>query len=187
MSFPATLGCSRRFRCRPQGACRWYFFQVIWHGILPGSCQTIFRAELLAVSCALGSVRRAIVYTDSQSVCRIATGILAQLRDGLSPGLPSDNRDLWAFFLSMARGADLDFVRVRWIKGHVNYRTAVGMDKVHAWFNHWVDLAAKEALGGHFTPLFQHMVKDFRRKLVLANWQRTCFLSRQGGDALCQR
>jgi hypothetical protein len=87
----------------------------------------------------------------------------------------------------MARGADLDIVRVRWIKGHVNYRTAVGMDKVHAWFNHWADLAAKEALGGHFTPLFQHMVKDFRRKLVLANWQRTCFLSRQGGDALCQR
>ena len=63
---------------------------------------------------------------------------------------------------------DLEDVRVRWIKGHVNYRTAVGMCKVHAWFNHWVDLAAKQSLCGHFTPLFQHVVKDFRFKLVTA-------------------
>ena len=81
----------------------------------------------------------------------------------------------------MARGADLDIVRVRWIKGHVNYRAAVGMDKVHAWFNHWADLAAKEALGGHFTPLFQHLVKDFRRKLVLAK----DLFSFQAGVAIC--
>ncbi len=40
-------------------------FQIVWHGILPGSCQTIFRAELLAVSCALSSARQAVVFTDS--------------------------------------------------------------------------------------------------------------------------
>ena len=41
----------------PSGRMQMVLFQVIWHGILPGSCQTIFRAELLAVSCALiGSV-----------------------------------------------------------------------------------------------------------------------------------
>ena len=143
-------------------------FQIVWHGILPGSCQTIFRAELLAVSCALSSARKAVVFTDSLSVCRIATRLLLQLRDGLSPVLPADNKDLWAYFLSVVRGMDLEGVRVRWIKGHVNYRTAVGMCKVHAWFNHWVDLAAKQSLCGHFTPLFQHVVKDFRFKLVTA-------------------
>ena len=54
------------------------------------------------------------------------------------------------------------------LKGHVNYGTAVGLDKIHAWFNHWADLAAKQALAGHDTPLFRHMVEDYKRMLSLA-------------------
>ena len=82
--------------------------------------------------------------------------------------MPQDNKDLWAFFLSNLRGCDLDSVRISWIKGHVNYRTEVGLDKIHAWFNHWADLAAKQALAGHDTPLFRHMVEDYKRMLSLA-------------------
>jgi hypothetical protein len=44
----------------------------------------------------------------------------------------------------------------------------VGLDKIHAWFNHWPDLAAKEALAGHATTLYTHMVKDYRRMMSLA-------------------
>ena len=84
---------------------------------------------------------------------------LGATQGGPFPVLPTDNRDLWAYFLSVARGTELEFVRVWWIKGHVNYRAAAGMCRIHA---------AKEALGGHFTPLFQHVVKDFRCKLVMA-------------------
>ena len=51
-------------------------------------------SELLAVSCALSSARKAVVYTDSLSVCRIATRLLLQLKEGLSPVLPVDNKDL---------------------------------------------------------------------------------------------
>ena len=69
-------------------------FQVIWHGILPGSCQTIFRAELMAVSCALGSVqsftrtpsRSAVLQLESwrnsetvfPQVCHLTTGIFVR-------------------------------------------------------------------------------------------------------------
>ena len=64
MSFPATLGCSRRFRCRPQGAYRWHL-----SGHLAWDPSGVMSNHL---SCATnGAVRRAIVYTDSQSVCRI--------------------------------------------------------------------------------------------------------------------
>ena len=42
------------------------------------------------------------------------------------------------------------------------------MVKAHAWSNHWVDLAAKEALKDHFAPLYMHLVKDFRQNLALA-------------------
>ena len=143
-------------------------FQVCWHGALPGSCQSIFRAELLAVACAVGMANKPVVFTDSQSVCRTANRILRQLQAGNPPGLPQDNKDLWAFFLSNLRGCDLDSVHISWIKGHVNYRTAVGLDKIHAWFNHWADLAAKQALAGHDTPLFRHMVEDYKRMLSLA-------------------
>ena len=51
-------------------------FQVCWHGVLPGSCQSIFRAELLAVSCAVGMAKKPTVFTDSQSVCRTAKSYL---------------------------------------------------------------------------------------------------------------
>ena len=71
--------------------------------------------------------------------------------------LPADNKDLCAFFLSMACGVDLDDSQIRWIKGHVNCKIVSGIDKIHPWFNHWVDLAAKTALKGHFTPLYVHL------------------------------
>ena len=34
-------------------------FEMAWCGVLPGACQSIFRAELLAVACAIGSATRA--------------------------------------------------------------------------------------------------------------------------------
>ena len=39
---------------------------------------------------------------------------------------------------------------------------------MHAWFNHWADAAAKQALQGHFTPLFKAVLCDFQRLSRLA-------------------
>ena len=138
-------------------------FDIVWSGILPGSCQSIFRAELLAVSCAFFRSTSPLVFTDSKSVARTAQRILRDLRLGRSPCLPSDHRDLWAFFLTAARGTNLDNAQVHWIKGHVDYRKATGLARLHAWYNHWADLAAKRALKGHFTPLYKAVVQDFQR------------------------
>ena len=156
-------------------------FDIVWSGILPGSCQSIFRAELLAVSCAFFRSTSPLVFTDSKSVARTAQRILRDLRLGRSPCLPSDHRDLWAFFLTAARGTNLDNAQVHWIKGHVDYRKATGLARLHAWYNHWADLAAKRALKGHFTPLYKAVVQDFQRlsKLIRSLHQF------QAGVGLC--
>ena len=87
-------------------------FEMAWCGVLPGACQSIFRAELLAVACAIGSATRPIVYTDSKSVYRVAAQIIDQLRSGVTPTLPQENKDLWAFFLTSLRGTDVVCVQV---------------------------------------------------------------------------
>ena len=145
---------------------------VCWHGILPGSCQSIFRAELLAVS---GRVGRLFIYTDSLSVLSYCKQDHATAASGDAPMLPADNKDLCAFFLSMACGVDLDDSQIRWIKGHVNCKIVSGIDKIHPWFNHWVDLAAKEGLKGlpHCMSIWLTSVVD------LWSWLKICTPFRQ--------
>ena len=55
-----------------------------------------------------------------------------------------------------------------------------GVTKIHAWFNHWADLAAKKALQGHLSPLYKAVLQDFQKKMALA---RDVF-SFQAGAAL---
>eukprot|EP00435_Cladocopium_sp_Y103_P039448 s2037_g10.t1 len=150
-------------RAKPGG-----LFDIVWSGVVPGSCQSIFRAELLAVSCAFARSSKPVVFTDSKSVARIAQRILDDLRSGFPPSIPTDHRDFWAFFLSAARDVDLEDAQVHWIKGHVDYKKVAGPARVRAWFNHWADAAAKQALQGHFTPLFKAVLCDFQRLSRLA-------------------
>eukprot|EP00435_Cladocopium_sp_Y103_P058162 s518_g20.t1 len=154
---------SAALRAKPGG-----LFDIVWSGVVPGSCQSIFRAELLAVSCAFARSSKPVVFTDSKSVARIAQRILDALRSGFPPSIPTDHRDFWAFFLSAARDVDLEDAQVHWIKGHVDYKKVAGPARVHAWFNHWADAAAKQALQGHFNPLFKAVLCDFQRLSRLA-------------------
>ena len=101
----------------------------------------------------LGSQLSSLIRKQCVKLPARSNKILNQLRTGTVPALPADNKDLWALFLSMVRVADLDFVQVHWVKGHVNYHTASGLDRIHAWFNHWADMVAMQALRGHFSPL----------------------------------
>ena len=43
-----------------------------------------------------------------------------------------------------------------------------GVDKIHAWFNHWADKAAKEVLSRHYTPLYKEVLREFHRSMSLA-------------------
>ena len=114
----------------------------------------------------MGTAKRPVVFIGSKSEGCPSYPFSAARE--IVPVLPADNRDLWSFFRSMAKGTDLQFAQVHWIKGHMNHRAVSGVDKIHAWINHWADQAAKQALKGHFLPLYQHVSRDFRKKLQLA-------------------
>eukprot|EP00435_Cladocopium_sp_Y103_P013827 s4592_g3.t1 len=140
-------------RAKPGGV-----FDVVWSDLVPGSCQSIYRAELLAVSCAFLRSSKPVVFTDSNSVARTAQRILSDLRSGFTPVLPCDHRDFWAFFLTAARGTDLEEAQVHWIKGHIDFRKVTGVPRTHAWYSHWADVAAKHALRGHFPSLYRSVL-----------------------------
>ena len=139
-------------------------FEHLAHGLLPGSCQTAYRAEIMAACSAVHSFLRPIVMLDCKGVVDTGNGILQDLRQGVEPVLPSENTDLWAFFLEGARGTILADVRLRWVRGHMNWRTCVGPDKVDAWFNHWADRAANAPLFwcSRYCLPFRGLIREFR-------------------------
>jgi len=156
-------------RAKADGAC-----ETAWCGVLPGACQSIFRAELG------GCLRN---WVSHETHCRHGFKICLQSSNTtyrVTPTRPQENKDLWAFFLTYLRGTDVDCVQVHWVKGQLNYRNATGVTKIHAWFNHWADLAAKKALQGHLSPLYKAVLQDFQKKMALA---RDVF-SFQAGAAL---
>ena len=117
------------------------------------SCQSIFRVELLAVSCALGRVRRPFIYTGSLSVCRIENRIMQQLRQGAAPMLPADNIQICGPFPSCQWLMVSIWIARRSVGSKVTSTTKPSpvLTRFMPGSSHWVDLAAKEALKGHFT------------------------------------
>eukprot|EP00438_Fugacium_kawagutii_P016388 Skav210370 [mRNA] locus=scaffold1357:474704:475540:- [translate_table: standard] len=63
------------------------------------------------------------------------------------------------FFLGL-RGCDHADCTITWVPAHRDYRRLQGMDKVHAWFNHWVDRAANNAARVSATPLYADLVSQ---------------------------
>ena len=139
-------------------------FVNLAHGLLPGSCHTAYRAEIMAACSAVHSFRRPIVTLDCKGVVDTGNSILRDLCQGVEPTLPSENTDLWAFFLEGARGTIFADARLRWVRGHMNWRTCVGPDKVDAWFNHWADRAANAPLFwcSRFCLPFRELIREFR-------------------------
>ena len=70
---------------------------TLWKGLLGGQ-QSVFRAELLAGSVALGSFSQVRVISDCLSFVRIATRLLHDFQRDMRPRMPSKHRDLWQYF-----------------------------------------------------------------------------------------
>ena len=103
-------------RAKADGAC-----ETAWCGVLPGACQSIFRAELG------GCLRN---WVSHETHCRHGFKICLQSSNTtyrVTPTRPQENKDLWAFFLTYLRGTDVDCVQVHWVKGQLNYRNATGL------------------------------------------------------------
>ena len=97
--------------------------------------------------------------------------MLWMISNGCRPVLPKEHLDLWTWFLEGARGCIPFGVKVVWIKGHVNWPKSFGLQKVHAWFNHWADRTAGAA--SHWVaqlPVYQSFVQRFFRQRRLARW-----------------
>ena len=146
-------------------------FQVLTHGIVPGGCHSAFRGEVMGLGGAVHSIKKGTICCDCLSAVRVANDLLWMISNGCRPILPKEHLDLWTWFLEGARGCTPFGVKVIWIKGHVNWRKASGLRKVHAWFNHWADQIAGAA--SHWVtrlPVYQSFVQRFFRQRRLARW-----------------
>ena len=93
---------------------------------------------------------------------RLLIQVTASLRN--VPILPSENTDLWAFFVEGAMGTILADTGLRWVRGHMNWRTCQGPAEVDAWFNHWADRAANATLFwcSRYCLPFRQLIREFR-------------------------
>eukprot|EP00438_Fugacium_kawagutii_P030029 Skav210980 [mRNA] locus=scaffold712:336637:344883:- [translate_table: standard] len=124
-------------------------------GPLPGSHQTPFRAELLALGIAFALHSRPWVFTDCSAVAKRANRLLSAKRSGRPLILPTEHTDLWTFFALQLDAVDLQCCRIEWIPSHRDWSKCQGVQRVHAWFNDWADKAAKAALSHHRTQLYE--------------------------------
>eukprot|EP00438_Fugacium_kawagutii_P009694 Skav208650 [mRNA] locus=scaffold1081:311044:316126:- [translate_table: standard] len=128
--------------------------RLLWSGPLPTTCQSIFRAEVLALAIAVASYGEAYICSDNQAAVRIASRLLAY---------PSDRRPahLRSFFLQCAQHATHRTHRVKWIPSHRDWRALSGRDRVFA-FSEVADRAAKAALASLMAvPLYQQLVTSW--------------------------
>eukprot|EP00438_Fugacium_kawagutii_P016749 Skav228882 [mRNA] locus=scaffold2395:202260:205295:+ [translate_table: standard] len=151
----ASLAAAAVIRAQSDGT-----YQVVWHGRLPGSLQSPFRAELLAGSIAFASHRAAHLYSDCLAFVKCAKRLLLASQDGVRPVLPQRHLDLWTFFWISLQGADSSQCSVTWVPAHRDYRLQQGMARAHSWFNGCVDKVAREASRSAICPLFSGLASQ---------------------------
>ena len=162
------------WRCRHLLLCGLWRMEIFrsWHMALsPGVAILHFMGEVMGPGGAVHSVKTGTICCDCLSAVRVANDLLWMISNGCRPILPKEHLDLWTWFLEGARGCIPFGVKVIWIKGHVNWRKSFGLQKVHAWFNHWADRTAGAA--SHWVaqlPVYRSFVQRFFRQRRLARW-----------------
>ena len=102
---------------------------------------------------------------------RVANDLLWMIGSGCRPILPKERLDLWTWFLEGARGCVPFGVKVLWVKGHVNWRKSFGLQKVHAWFNHWaIELLVLGRIGWLSFRCIMALFNGFFRQRRIARW-----------------
>lgn len=66
-----------------------------------------------------------------------------------------EHRDLWLLFWQQLSQVDLACCHIQWIPSRRSWSALQGAERSHAWFNHWVDQAAKAALGSRDAALYR--------------------------------
>eukprot|EP00438_Fugacium_kawagutii_P004160 Skav214085 [mRNA] locus=scaffold1560:58394:59906:- [translate_table: standard] len=151
----AALAAAAVIQARSDGT-----YQVTWHGRLPGSLQSPFRAEFLAGSIAFASHRAVHLFSDCLAFVKCAKRLLLASQQGVRPVLPQRHLDLWTFFWVSLQGTDPLQCSVTWVPAHCDYRLQQGMARVHSWFNSCVDKVARESARSAICSLFSGLASQ---------------------------
>ena len=116
-------------------------FRIVDCGTLPGSHQSIQRAELWAGVRAVSSYSKVYLLSDSRYFVTRAKKLIARKAQGLPFVCPAVNSDLWTQFWLALHGCDE--VMVNWIPAHVEPHRLAGVARVVALGNWWADEAAR--------------------------------------------
>ena len=133
---------------------------TVWADLLPTSHQTIQRAEVLAGAVAVGSALHPVVISDSLYFVRIARRVADAYFAGTSIHWPTDNLDVWEFFVLQLEGCDsAEFV---WVKAHQNLAGLEGLQHTLACGNDHVDKVAKKVVHDYkaSSGLYQKVVRS---------------------------
>ena len=122
---------------------RWFDdgFRIVDCGTLPGSHQSIQRAELWAGVRAVSGFSKVYLFSDSRYFVTKAKKLIARKTQGLSFECPTVNSDLWTLFWQALDGCSE--VEVNWIPAHVEPSRLVGVARFVALGNWWADEAAR--------------------------------------------
>ena len=126
-------------------------FRIVDCGTLPGSHQSIQRAELWAGVRVVSSYSRVYLFSDSRYFVTRAKKLIARKAQGLPFVCPTVNSDLWTKFWTALNGCDE--VEVNWMPAHVDLRRLTGIPRFVALGNQWADEAARGFLHRAFARI----------------------------------
>ena len=126
-------------------------FQIVDCGTLPGSHQSIQRAELWAGVRAVSAFSKVYLFSDSRYFVLRAQKLIARKNQGLPFVCPVVNSDLWTLFWLALSGCEE--VEVNWIPAHVDCQKVSGLSQFVALGNRWADEAARGFLHRAFARI----------------------------------
>ena len=124
-------------------------FMIVDCGTLPGSQQTIQRAEVWAGVRAIAAYDKVSVFSDSKYFVTIARRLIDKKSRGLPFACPKANGDLWTIFWLALQGCEE--IQVEWVPAHVDPDTVSGIARFVALGNGCADAAARGFLHKAFS------------------------------------
>ena len=124
-------------------------FVIMDCGTLPGSQQTIQRAEVWAGVRTIAAYDKVSVFSDSKYFVTIAQRLIDRRSKGLPFVCPKANGDLWTIFWQALQGCQE--IQVVWVPAHVNPGSVSGIARFVAFGNGSADVAARGFLHRAFS------------------------------------
>jgi exonuclease III len=139
-------------------------------GPVSDTCQTVYRAELLAIKHAMAA---AVVPTRIVTDCKSISDQLADALCGARRAPKGDHGDLWEEIYQHIDGHPDEYYEVEWVKSHIGVDEAEaieakgGFTKENIVGNMWVDIEAKRGMTHHNIDKLEYALADDREFIAL--------------------